>query len=273
MGSGLDAAKGIWVSRSPNRLGFFKISQRGGRKKKDRKKKKRNERGGTGLSAPEASASATSAASPASARPPRAQNPNFALCLGQHGVPTDPVRMALHSISSPASIPCQLCPGAGSSDVARQHSWCQSRCAAAGAHLPWSWHWGRPALLAGLPCTPFPSPVPASGQTHEGCAPREELWAPRLRAPSPVPQDVEHHLPVILDHKDPLGSHLHTAQHPHCSGSRDLMCQRGEGWWNCPLQGDIPPHLPASGLAEKGIRTYSCWRGGFQRCLVRLSAS
>lgn len=268
MGSGLDAAKGIWVSRSPNRLGFFKISQRGGRKKKDRKKKKRNERGGTGLSAPEASASATSAASPASARPPRAQNPNFALCLGQHGVPTDPVRMALHSISSPASIPCQLCPGAGSSDVARQHSWCQSRCAAAGAHLPWSWHWGRPALLAGLPCTPFPSPVPASGQTH-----REELWVLRLCAPSPIPQAVEHHLPVILDHKDPLGSHLHTAQHPHCSGSRDLMCQRGEGWWNCPLQGDIPLHLPAAGLAEKGIRTYSCWRGGFQRCLVRLSAS
>lgn len=110
MGSGLDAAKGIWVSRSPNRLGFFKISQRGGRKKKDRKKEKRNERGGTGLSAPEASASATSAASPSSARPPRAQNPNFALCLGQHGVPTDPVGMALHSIFSPASLPCQLCP-------------------------------------------------------------------------------------------------------------------------------------------------------------------
>lgn len=131
---------------------------------------------------------------------------------------------------------------------------------------------GQPCLQ-GSHAPPFPSPVPASVQTHEGCVPREELWVLRLRAPSLIPQAVEHHLPVILDHKDPSGSHLHTAQHPHCSGSRDLMCQRGEGWWNCPLQGDIPPHLPAAGLAEKGIRTYSCWRGGFQRCLVRLSAS
>lgn len=41
MGSGLDAAKGIWVSQSPNCLGFFKISQRRGRKKKGRKKEKK----------------------------------------------------------------------------------------------------------------------------------------------------------------------------------------------------------------------------------------
>lgn len=70
--------------------------------------------------------------------------------------------------------------------------------------------------------------------------------------------------------KDPLGPHLHAPQHPHCSGSRDLVCQRGEGWWNCPLQGTFPH---TAGLGEEGTRTYSCWRGGFQRCLVRLSAS
>lgn len=266
MGSRLDAAKGIWVSRSPNRLGFFKISQRGGRKKKTEKRKKRNERGGIGLSALEASASVTSTASPASARPPQAQNPKFALCLGQHGVPTDPVGTAFHSISSPASIPCQLCPGAGSSDVAGQHSWCQTRCAAAGAHLPWSWHWGRPALLGGLPCTPFPSPVLVSGQTHEGCVPREGSWVLRLRAPNPIPQAVEHHLPVIPGDKDPLETHLHPLQQPQCSGSRDLVCQRAEGWWDCPLQGDIPPHClwqgwqrresgptPAGGKASRDV--------------------
>lgn len=192
MGSGLDAAKGIWVSQSPNRQGFFKISQRGGRRKKAKKRKKRNERGGTGLSALEASASATSAVS--SARPPWAQNPKFALCLGQHGVPMDPVGMALHSISSPASCAPELAAQMWPDSTAGAKPGVQQL----GHICPGAGTGGGQPCLGGLPCTPFPSPVLVSGQGHKGCVPREGLCVPRLRAPNPIPQAVERHLPVIL---------------------------------------------------------------------------
>lgn len=238
----------------------FLRSDRGGEERKRQKKmKKRNERGGTELSAPEASASATSAVSLPLPGLPGHKTQNLLCVWVSMGCPG-----TLWGWHCTASLPCLHPLPAGSSDVAGQHRWCQTWCAAAGAHLPWSWHWGRPALLGGLPCTPFPSPVVLSGQAHEGCVPREGLWVPRLCALNPVPPVLEHFLPSLV---------TKTPWDLICRGSRGLVCQRGQGWWNCPLLGDIPPRLPVAGLAEEAIRTHSCWRGGFQRCLARLSAS
>lgn len=52
MGSELDAAKGIWVSRSRNRPGFFSIGTKGGRRKERKKGKKKKGMRGEGLGFP-----------------------------------------------------------------------------------------------------------------------------------------------------------------------------------------------------------------------------
>jgi len=158
---GLHEAQTAWA--------FFKIS-RWGEEKKETKKEKRNERGGSGLSAPEASVSATSAAAGSSDKGGQdpASLPLALRCLRGRTTPSAPCPCCSgivgarwpHGTASPslppcASVPCQLCPAASGSDVVRPRSRCQTR----------SWHWGRPALLGGLPRTPFPRWVSASGQT------------------------------------------------------------------------------------------------------------
>lgn len=52
MGSELDAAKGIWVSRSRNRPGFFSIGMKGGEEERKEKRKKKKGMRGEGLGFP-----------------------------------------------------------------------------------------------------------------------------------------------------------------------------------------------------------------------------
>lgn len=110
MGSGLDAAKGIWVSRSPNRLGFFKISQRRGRKKKTEKKRKKGMRG-EGLGFPlRRHRHLLPAQSPCLCQASPGTKPK--ICFVSGSAWGAPVGMALHSISSlpasPASCALEL---------------------------------------------------------------------------------------------------------------------------------------------------------------------
>lgn len=64
-----------------------------------------------------------------------------------------------------------------------------------------------------------------------------------------------------------------------CSSASPLQWEQGSGrsegrgLVGLSPPGGHSPTLPTAGLAEEGTKTYSCWRGAFQRCLVRLSAS
>lgn len=120
---------------------FFKISPGGGNKKRERNKEKKNETGETGLSALETLASATSAMA--------------------EGSDKEPGSLPLLHGASPGTKSPLLCVWAWG--VCCPHGDGITPYAAAEAHLSWSW--GNSALLGGLPHTPFPRLVSASGQT------------------------------------------------------------------------------------------------------------